>query len=118
MKLKEREMIGYECLLAHKKIWSTGCPYLALADQLGYLTAYAVRKDPHLGLSNFGRLSVKKMLKNAGFSIRYAKFIYRSLECGEELDQIGKDMIDGYCVGMKGQIRMNSLKEIMEIKGA
>ena len=41
-KLKEREMIGYECLLAHKKIFSTGCPYLALSDQLGYLTVEAV----------------------------------------------------------------------------
>ena len=52
--MSERQELVDTLYRADKKIYSCGCPYLALSDELGYITAYAVRRDPHLGLSNFG----------------------------------------------------------------
>ena len=77
-----------------KKIYSCGCPYLALADEIGYVTAYASIHDPKLGLSNFGRISVQSMLKCGGFTSRlrkkYAQAIYEHLENGYSLHQIAE----------------------------
>ena len=77
-----------------KKIYSCGCPYLALSDEIGYITAYAVKHDSKLGLSNFGRLSVIKMLKTGGFSRklieRYAQFIYECLEDCKSLHEVAE----------------------------
>ena len=88
----ERDELAEVLFRADKKIYSCGCPYLALSDELGYLTAWAVRNDPHLGLSNFGRLSVKKMLSTSGFSHTYAQFIYEKLEAGWSLEEIGRSL--------------------------
>ena len=77
---------------ADKKIYSCGCPYLALSDEMGYITAYAVRRDPHLGLSNFGRLSVKKMLRTGGYPTTYARYIYDNLEEGRSLYEIARSL--------------------------
>ena len=79
-----------------KKIYSCGCPYLALSDELGFITAYASIHDPKLGLSNFGRISVQSMLKCGGFSDRlrhkYAQAIYEHLENGYSLHQIAEKL--------------------------
>ena len=79
-----------------KKIFSCGCPYLALADEIGYITAYAVRHDSTIGLSNFGRISVQSMLKCGGFSDRlrqkYAQAIYEHLENGYSLHEIAEKL--------------------------
>ena len=72
------------------KIYSCGCPYLALSDELGYITAYSVTHNADMGLSNFGRLSVRKMLKTAGFSTKYAQRIYEYLENGYSLHKIAE----------------------------
>ena len=74
---------------ADNLIFSCGCPYLALSEELGYLTMYLATHSPDLGLSNFGRLSVRKMLRTAGFSQEYAQFIYEKLEAGWSLERIG-----------------------------
>ena len=75
-----------------KKIYSCGCPYLALADELGYITPYLVRNNAEIGLSNLGRLSVRKMLKTAGFSTKYAQRIYEYLENGYSLHKIAEKL--------------------------
>ena len=79
-----------------KKIYSCGCPYLALSDEIGYITAYASTHDSKLGLSNFGRLSVQSMLKCGGFSDllrkKYAQAIYEHLENGYSLHQIAEKL--------------------------
>tara|TARA_R100001530_G_scaffold100305_1_gene69719 strand:+ start:689 stop:1009 length:321 start_codon:yes stop_codon:yes gene_type:complete len=74
------------------KIYSCGCPYLAFSDELGYITAYAVRNNADLGLSNFGRMSVRKMLKTGGFSTKYAQRIYEYLENGLSLHEIAEEL--------------------------
>tara|TARA_R110000824_G_scaffold8714_1_gene39393 strand:+ start:5017 stop:5292 length:276 start_codon:yes stop_codon:yes gene_type:complete len=90
--MSERQELVDVLYRADDKIWSCGCPYLALSDELGYITAYAVRTNPNLGLSNFARLSVKKMLRTAGFSLTYAKYIYQNLEDGRTLKEIGRSL--------------------------
>ena len=90
--MSERQELVDTLYRADKKIYSCGCPYLALSDEMGYITAYAVRRDPHLGLSNFGRLSVKKMLKTGGFGLSYAKYIYENLEEGRSLYEIARSL--------------------------
>ncbi len=79
-----------------KKIYSCGCPYLALSDEIGYITAYASTHDSKLGLSNFGRISVQAMLKCGGFSDRlrqkYAQAIYEHLENGYSLHDIAEKL--------------------------
>jgi len=91
---KEKQELIEILRISDSKIYSCGCPYLALSDELGYITAYAVKHDSKLGLSNFGRLSVKKMLKTAGFSDklvkRYSQFIYECLESGYSLHKIAE----------------------------
>ncbi len=78
---------------AEKKIFSCGCPYLALSDQMGYITAEAVRTNPQIGLSNFGRLSVTKILQTNGYTTNYAHFIYRFIEKGMPLDKIAMKIL-------------------------
>lgn len=90
--MMERDELAEVLFRADRKIYSCGCPYLALSDELGYITAWAVRNDPILGLSNFGRLSVKKMLRTAGFSTNYGQFIYECLENGDTLEEIGRKL--------------------------
>ena len=50
---------------AEAKIWSCGCPYLALSEEMGYVSAFAATHDPHLGLSNLGRIGVKDCLRTS-----------------------------------------------------
>ena len=81
--------LGQICSRADNLIWSCGCPYLALSEELGYITMYVATHNPDKGLSNFGRLSVRKMMMTAGFSTEYAQFIYEKLEEGWSLERIG-----------------------------
>jgi hypothetical protein len=71
---------------ADKKIWSCGCPYLALSDEVGYLTMHDVKSNP----SNFGRLSMSKIMRYAGLDTDYSQFVYECLECGKSLDEVSK----------------------------
>ena len=81
--------LGQICSRADNLIWSCGCPYLALSEELGYITMYVATHNPDKGLSNFGRLSVRQMMQTAGFSTEYAQFIYEKLERGWALVKIG-----------------------------
>ena len=95
MKSSEKKVL-VDCLLrADRRKFSCGCPYLALADELGYITMYAATHSPDIGLSNFGRLSVRKMLKTYGLSTDYAQFIYEELENGKTLHQIAEEIHGG-----------------------
>jgi len=80
---------------AEAKIWSCGCPYLALSEETGYMSAYAATHDPIVGLSNLGRIGVTDCLRTAGFPTVYAQFIYERIEDGWGLDTIGQRIIDG-----------------------
>ena len=64
---------------ADKKTYSYQCPYLALADELGYITPYIIMSLP----SQFDRLSTRKMLDCSGLdninSIRIWKMIENGL---------------------------------------
>ena len=91
---EKRALVDY-LLRADKRKFSCGCPYLALADELGYITMYAATHNPAIGLSNFGRISVTKMLKTYGFSTEYAQFIYEELEDGRTLHQIAESIHGG-----------------------
>ena len=73
---------------ADKKQFSYQCPYLALADVLGYNTSFNVKNFPSL----FGRLSVRKMLQSNGINIKLADQIYVMLEYGYSLHEISMDM--------------------------
>jgi hypothetical protein len=75
---------------------SKGCPYLALSDELGYITTYVATHNADKGLSNLGRLSVRKMLQTGGFSTKYAQYIYEELECGKSLTSIAENFSEGY----------------------
>ena len=68
---------------AGRNLVSTGCPYLALAEQTGYMTSFVVRRNP----SNFGRLSMKKILQTGGFSTKHSQFIFECLENGHTLKE-------------------------------
>ena len=41
--MMERDELAEVLFRADRKIYSCGCPYLALSDELGYITAWAVR---------------------------------------------------------------------------
>lgn len=92
IKSKEKKQIIEILRRADKQIYSCGCPYLAFGYELGYITPFVVRENAQLGLSNFGRLSVKKMLKTAGFSTTYAQRIYEYLESGYSLHKIAEKL--------------------------
>ena len=77
---------------ADKKQFSYQCPYLALADVLGYNTSFNVKNFPSL----FGRLSVRKMLQTNGINIKLANQIYVMLEYGYSLREISMDMRHRY----------------------
>ena len=77
---------------ADKKQFSYQCPYLALADVLGFNTAYNVKNFPSL----FGRLSVKKMLLCNGINIKLANLIWLMLEHGYTLKQISIEIRKKY----------------------
>ena len=81
---------------AGENIASKGCPYLALSDELGYLTVYSATHNANIGLSNLGRLSVRKMLQTGGFSTKYAQYIYEELENGKSLTSISENFMEGY----------------------
>jgi|TARA_R110000824_G_scaffold72633_1_gene185271 hypothetical protein len=80
---------------AENKIWSCGCPYLALSEEMGYVSAWAATHDPHLGLSNLGRIGVTDCLKTSGFNTEYSQFIYEMIEKGHTMDKIGNRIMDG-----------------------
>ena len=92
--MNERKQLVEVLRRSDQKKYACGCPYLALSDELGYITVYAVRNNAQLGLSNFGRLSVRKMLRTGGFSTKYAQFIYECLEEGRSLHKIA-EMLNG-----------------------
>lgn len=73
---------------ANRKEYSYQCPYLALADVLGYNTPYNIHHLP----SRFGRLSVRKMLLTSGIDIKLAKLVWLMLEDGYTLNQIALEM--------------------------
>ena len=75
---------------------SKGCPYLALSDELGYITTYVATHNADKGLSNLGRLSVRKMLQTGGFSTKYAQYIYEELENGKSLTSLSENFMEGY----------------------
>ena len=91
--MNEAISLIHELREAEKKIFSCGCPYLALSDQMGFITAEAVRTNPQIGLSNFGRLSVTKILQTNGYTTNYANFIYRFIEIGMPLDKIAMKIL-------------------------
>ena len=107
---EKRKLIDY-LLRADKRIFSCGCPYLALADELGYITAYAATHNPDIGLSNFGRISVIKMLRNYGFSTEYAQYIYEELEAGRTLHQIAEGIHGGILYDIEPYTDDNLRKE-------
>ena len=69
---------------ADKLTYSYQCPYLALADILGYITPFEVKHMP----SKFSRLSTRKMLLTSGLPKKHARRIYRMLENGYTLSEI------------------------------
>ena len=77
---------------ADKKQFSYQCPYLALADVLGYNTSFNVKNFPSL----FNRLSVRKMLQSNGINVKLANQIYVMLEYGYSLREISMDMRHRY----------------------
>jgi len=80
---------------AEKKVFSYQCPYLAIADVLGYITPYAVKNMP----SNFSRISMKKMLHTFGLSSEQAWIIYMMIELGFGLSQIAKVIKEKHPIG-------------------
>ena len=81
--------------MAHQKTTSAGCPYLALAEEMGYISIWGATHLPDVGLSNFGRLSTHKIMQTGGFPTEYAQFIYEKLEEGFELDSIATSILCG-----------------------
>ena len=96
MNRRQREQLAEILDNANDKIYSCGCPYLALADEIGFITPFVVRKNP----SNFGRMSLKKILLCGGFGqknqntkeyrVQHSKFIFQCLELGYDLSTIAK----------------------------
>jgi len=74
----QKQQIAELLQRAEEKIFSTGCPYLAIAEETGFITSFVVRKNP----SNFGRLSMKKMLQTGGYNPEHSQFIFECLEIG------------------------------------
>ena len=79
---------------AEDKIFSCGCPYLALAEEMGYISCYVATHNPDIGLSNFGRISTKQCFRTAGFSTEYAMYTYKMIENGLPLTKIGDNILE------------------------
>ena len=79
---------------AEDKIFSCGCPYLALAEEMGYISCYVATHNPDKGLSNFGRISTKQCFKTGGYSTEYALYTYKMIEEGLPLDKIGDNILE------------------------
>jgi len=74
---------------ADNKSFSYQCPYLAIADVLGYITPEQIRYMP----SHFGRLSMRKMLRLDGIVNKdISNYIYHSIEDGITLKQIANNL--------------------------
>lgn len=74
---------------ADQKSYSYQCPYLALADVLGYITPEQIRLLP----SHFSRLSMKKMLRLENImDSSLSNYIYHSIENGMTLKEIALDL--------------------------
>ena len=71
---------------AEAQTYSYQCPYLALAEVLGFTSSYEAQHLP----SHFGRLSMRKMIMNTGINTKYAQPIYHMLEDGYTLGYIAK----------------------------
>ena len=84
MNRRQREQLAEILDNAHDKIYSCGCPYLALADEIGFITPYVVKHNP----SNFGRMSLKKIVACGGFDKQHSQFIFECLELGYTLRRI------------------------------
>lgn len=92
MKRKERNELAKILSNAHKKLYSCGCPYLALADEIGFITPYVVKHNP----SNFGRLSMNKIIQCGGFDTQHSQFIFECLELGFSLEKVSKILTMDY----------------------
>lgn len=70
---------------ADKKVYSYQCPYLALAEVVGYTSPYAVHSLP----SSFTRLSMRKLLLTCGINNRkLSRMIWLMVENGRSLSWI------------------------------
>ena len=79
-------MIVNALIEADSKLYSYQCPYLALADVLGYITPQCIHALP----SRFGRISTKRMLLNYEVGIAKASMIWKMLEHGYTLKEIAE----------------------------
>ena len=77
---------------ADKKTYSYQCPYLALADELGFITPYIVMSLP----SQFGRLSMRKMIKCSGIDNINSNRIWKMIENGLSLLDIAGNLRTRY----------------------
>lgn len=77
---------------ADKKTYSYQCPYLALADILGYMTPHAIMRLP----SQFERLSTREMLNCSGLDSINSLRIWRMIEKGLPLLDISKELRKEY----------------------
>ena len=73
---------------ADKKTYSYQCPYLALADELGYITPHVILSLP----SQFERLSTREMLDCSGLNHISSKRIWRMIEKGSPLLDIAGNL--------------------------
>ena len=72
---------------ADKKVYHYQCPYLALADTVGYTSLYTVHSLP----SSFTRLSMRKLLLTCGINNRkLSRMIWLMVENGHSLSFIAE----------------------------
>ena len=77
---------------ADDKTYSYQCPYLALADELGYITPHVILSLP----SQFERLSTREMLNCSGLDHINSKRIWRMIEKGLPLIDIASRLREKY----------------------
>jgi hypothetical protein len=77
---------------ADKKTYSYQCPYLALADELGFITPHIIMSLP----SQFERLSTRKMLDCSGLNNINSNRIWRMIEDGLPLLDIAGNLRTRY----------------------
>jgi len=77
---------------ADNKTYSYGCPYLALADVLGYTTPYNIHHLPQ----RFDRLSMREMLLTNGIGRHQSHRVYAMIEGGYTLSEIAEELRNIY----------------------
>lgn len=86
--MNDKELIRNALYEADRLTYSYQCPYLALAEVLGFTSQYQVKYLP----SHFNRLSMRKMIMTAGIEPIMAKKIWRHLEDGCTLKAIANSL--------------------------